>query len=359
MHSTQRIAKTLIEATAISCILPALNLLCWKLSMDESALKELIASLGNQLSLLGWWMYFWTAMVILGCAGELFFVIHAYLDERKIWLETKARGAIGLPEKPSLWVLILEVTSVALVVVGIAGELFVDWKSDDLQTRLRDANGSLVLKLEKSAGEAKDSAKAAAIDATTAKVASAGAVTASGTALNLAKGAHKEADSFEADIVLAKKQAAEAESHLAEARARAASAETKATEVKEQLADRELTNDQLWTIAGKLKKFEGQEYEIVAYWQSPESKQIAERIHAMLVIGARWKFNPEGRNSMLVGGQVAVQVFSHPDADESTKQAAQALVDALNAEGVKAIAVPQFANSPKNNIIKLSIGSKN
>jgi len=129
---------------AIICIFPAINLLRWNFSMDESALKALISLLGDHLSSLGLWMYAWTAFVIVGCAGELFFVIHAYLDERRLWLQARTRGSIAFPEKPSLRMLILEVTSVALVVAGIAGELYVDWRADDLQTRLRDANARLV-----------------------------------------------------------------------------------------------------------------------------------------------------------------------------------------------------------------------
>ncbi len=86
--------------------------------MDESALKELIASLGVQLSALGWWMDFWTALVIIGCAGELYFVIHAYREDRRVWFQARTRGAIAFPEKPSLWVLFFEVLSVAAVVIG-------------------------------------------------------------------------------------------------------------------------------------------------------------------------------------------------------------------------------------------------
>jgi hypothetical protein len=129
--------------------------------MDEPALRSLISSLEQQLGTFEWWLYFWTVLVIVGCAGELFFVFHEYLDERKTWFSARTLGSLALPEKPSGLVFILEVLSVALVVVGIAGELYIDWKSGDLQTQLRNANGSLILLLEKESGDAVTNAKLA------------------------------------------------------------------------------------------------------------------------------------------------------------------------------------------------------
>jgi hypothetical protein len=130
--------------------------------MDEPALRSLISSLDQHLATLGGWLYFWTVMVIVGCAGELIFVVYAYLDDRRVWFHARSTGSVAPPEKPSILVLILEVLSVALVVVGIAGELYIDWQSGDLQTQLRDANGKLILLLEQEAGDAKKSALGAA-----------------------------------------------------------------------------------------------------------------------------------------------------------------------------------------------------
>lgn len=114
-------------------------------------------------------------MVIAGCAGELVFVIHEYLDARKDWYKARTRRFVAPPEKPSSLVLILELLSVAFVVVGIAGELYIDRVSGRLETQLRDANGKLVLLLEQKAGDAKTSAIAAAGAAERAKKAADGA----------------------------------------------------------------------------------------------------------------------------------------------------------------------------------------
>lgn len=182
--------------------------------MNESALRSLIGGLEQQLSRLEWWLYAWTVLVIVGCAGELYFVQHAYLDERRLWKRARTLGGVA-PKKPSALVLIFEILSVAAVVVGISGELQVDRKSGDIQTQLRDANSQLVLLLEKETGAAKDSAEAAAKAAGIAKEASGNAVVtssnakvAAGNALDLANSAHKEADSLEKDLVSAEEETA-------------------------------------------------------------------------------------------------------------------------------------------------------
>jgi hypothetical protein len=58
--------------------------------------------------------------------------------------------------------LILELLSVAAVVVGIAGELNVDFKAGRLESNLREANSQLMLVLGREAGSAKSSAEGAA-----------------------------------------------------------------------------------------------------------------------------------------------------------------------------------------------------
>ncbi len=161
--------------------------------MDEPSLRSLIRFLEQYLSSLESWLYFWTWLVVIGCACELLFVIHAYRDDRKVWYRARTCGLISLPEKPSFFVLILEVLSVALVVVGISGELSIDRKSGSIQTQLRSANASLILLLEQGAGEAKASADEAA--------------RASGKAVVSADTAGKKAGKVEQTVDLIGKQA--------------------------------------------------------------------------------------------------------------------------------------------------------
>jgi hypothetical protein len=183
------------------------------------------------------------------------------------------------------------------------------------------------------------------------------AVASSSNALATASGARKEADSFEKDIVSAKEQAAKAEAHLAESLQRAAAAEQKAADVSEKLADRTLSLEQQQSIAKKLGRFSGQGYKIVPYWDSQESYGIANRIHQALQM-AHWTFIPPSTGVALMGGVVGVRVWHHPDADESTKKAASALIDALNAEGITTYEKIENPNAPKYNEIVVNVGSK-
>jgi hypothetical protein len=137
--------------------------------MDESSLRALIACLEKQIDSLHGLLHLWTILVIFGCAGELCFVIHEYLDDRTVWYKARTRGFIAIPERPHLFLLILELASVAAVVIGISGELNVDFKSSRLETQLRDENTKLIFLLEGRANDAEVAAKNAKSDASVAK----------------------------------------------------------------------------------------------------------------------------------------------------------------------------------------------
>lgn len=163
-------------------------------------------------------------------------------------------------------------------------------------------------------------------------------------ALEAAEVARKNAESFRLQI--------------AQANERAANAERETARLTGELADRQLTDEQVRSVAGELKVFNGQEYTVTAYWDSKESLGIANRIHSALQL-AGWSYNPEGGKSMMLGGTIGVLVWFHPDSEERTKTAAASLVSALLREGIEAeqrVQNPQ--NNPKHNKISLSVGSK-
>ncbi len=125
-----------------------------------------------------------------------------------------------------------------------------------------------------------------------------------------------------------------------------------------ELADRKLTNHQVDVIAEKLKPYHGQEYEVVAYWDSKEAMGIANQVHEALK-EANWSFVPLNGYHALFGGIVSIQVWRHPDADEQTTRAADSLVSALRAENLQAeLHIQNPTNNPKHNKITLSVGSK-
>jgi hypothetical protein len=148
------------------------------------------------------------------------------------------------------------------------------------------------------------------------------------------------------------------EIELDKQRERAAIAERRLLELQQTLADRSLTDLQLKRIADKLRFSGGQEYEVIAYWDSPESVGIANRISQALQL-AQWKLVTPKAWKGLMGGMVGVKVSLHPEADEQTRIAADNLVTALNAEGIQSSKELQNpTNNPSNNMISLSVGSK-
>jgi hypothetical protein len=102
------------------------------------------------------------------------------------------------------------------------------------------------------------------------------------SALTMAGQARKEADSFEADIKSAKKQA--------EALQRAANAEAKLEQIK---TPRSLTNTSALTVV--LKEFKGTEYTVIGCFQDQESIDLLVQIDTALVNagGKRVKSPPQ------------------------------------------------------------------
>lgn len=168
----------------------------------------------------------------------------------------------------------------------------------------------------------------------------------------------KQAEQERADAAKSLEAAKGYESTIAQANERAANAELETERIRKQLADRTLSDEQVKAIGNKLKAFKGQPYTITAYWDSKESLGLANRIHPALRNIAEWSYSDEGTKSQMFGGVVGVQVWTHPDADNSTKEAATALIKALNDEGIEAEPRQQNPKNQKTNMIDISVGSK-
>jgi len=125
--------------------------------MDESALKTLIESLEAHRVGLDKWLSFWTWLVVIGVVVEVIFIIRTYINERGDW----RRGTVHPPDRPSRLWLFLELAGVALVALGVAGELSVDAKIGVLETQIRGANDKRTLLLESESSDAKTSADGA------------------------------------------------------------------------------------------------------------------------------------------------------------------------------------------------------
>jgi hypothetical protein len=177
---------------------------------------------------------------------------------------------------------------------------------------------------------------------------------------------------FEGDITRAKSDLAKQQERAANADSRVAGLEDEASKQQERAAkaegellklqranaDRSLSDAQIKGITDRLRFAAGQEFDVTAYSDSPESAAIANRIGEALQL-ARWKFLPMERWRGLLGGVVGVFVGVHPEADKSTQQAADELVTALLDDGIQCKKVVENpTNNPKHNILHLTVGSK-
>ena len=100
-------------------------------------------------------------MVIVGVACELGFVLRDHWENMQEWRQSLTRAMTPLASRPSRLKLIFELLSVALVVVGIVGELRIDAMLGDLDTRIQDVNNQRLALVQQEAGDAAKSAKAA------------------------------------------------------------------------------------------------------------------------------------------------------------------------------------------------------
>jgi hypothetical protein len=89
-----------------------------------------------------------------------------------------------------------------------------------------------------------------------------------------------------------------------------------------------------------------------------EPLAFANQIYAALDL-AGWKYIKLERATVMLGGTEGVQVWTHPNADEEVKKAADALTTALTGADVAAV-VHKFQNveNPKDNKINLNVGTK-
>jgi hypothetical protein len=252
--------------------------------MDKLALRTLLNSLEASRSSLHVLLHIFTGFVVVGLGFDLFVIIKEFRDD---WKEFRY-GEIHpyenhLPKRPSISLVVLGLLGTALIVSGVAGELYVDVKAGKIETQIREANDNLLSLIIREAGDAKDSALIALDAATKAKDASTSAVT-------TARGARLEADSFEADIKAAKEQAAAAESHLADALERAAKAEAELTRLK---TPRSLVHSE--ELVAALKRFNGSEYTLNVFMDD-ESIQFTKAVAGALEAAGWVRKQPAGIN---------------------------------------------------------------
>jgi hypothetical protein len=225
---------------------------------------SLIGDLDNKIrfNLQGFddWFFYWVMasafVVVLGCAMEGPEILH------ELWPTVFAVFS-------SRWVKKVGLVGWLLVVLGVAGEGVFEVFEYKTQGLLQTFDEILLADAQRQAGDAKQSAEGAATAAQLAK-------DASGDAITTAKGARREADSFEHDIVSAKEQAAKAESDLAEALRQAAQAQAELNRLK---TPRSLVHSN--ELIAALKPFSGTKY-VLDVFMDGESIQFTKAVAAAL-----------------------------------------------------------------------------
>jgi hypothetical protein len=174
------------------------------------------------------------------------------------------------------------------------------------------------------------------------------------TAANLATQYVEDIKNIKSDAERQKKEAmaavAELTKELDEARA-----ETRKLTLR--MADRVLADQQLKQIADKVKEYEGQEFQVVTYWDMKEPLALANQLYTSLD-QAGWKYIKPERATFMLGGTEGVQVWRHPDADDRVQKAADALLAALNDAGLVAVLKLQNPADPIDNKINVNVGTK-
>jgi hypothetical protein len=166
------------------------------LQSSISALERDITVLESQSSRLEPWLGWFTLLVAIGVALEIFVVIHDHRKELSEW-----RVSELIPEGPSLIKLGIEIASIILIIAGVMGEFGAGLKISSINGQLRAKSAELRSKSDQllalvtqEAGDAKTSAEGAAVAASRAKDSSNEASQTAGVAKALASEAKSGAD---------------------------------------------------------------------------------------------------------------------------------------------------------------------
>ena len=159
----------------------------------------------------------------------------------------------------------------------------------------------------------------------------------------------------ESKIAKSNAQAETARLESAKANARAAEANLALEKFK---APRSIDQHGPQLIISKLSNFSEQEYKITTFWDLKEAFEFSNQLnHALQKAG--WKYVPHGEGgAFLLGGISGIQVWTHPNADQHVRDAADALVSTLKELEKNPTLKIQNATTPNDNIIRLNIGTK-
>jgi len=241
---------------------------------------------------------------------------------------------------------ILEYVGEALVFIGVVGEVFAEWREPHRDTMAKASSVVLVVGLALSL---------AALIGTNEYF----NTTIAGLNLKSSQ-ANERAAKSESAANDSKAESLKLGIELEKQEQRAATAEKDLLELQNTLADRSLTDAQVEKMVKILKPFAGQQFDIVPYWNSPESMGIYKRIGNTL-LKAKWEYLPPKGYVSNPPGLIGVKVYINSDIDELNKKAAESLVRILNDDHIQCgwfPASPSVNSGVGKDAISISVGTK-
>jgi hypothetical protein len=305
--------------------------------MDESALRTLLNSLEASRSSLHGLLHIFTWFVVVGLAFDLFVIIKEFRDD---W-EDFRYGQIHpyenhLPKQPSVLLLMLALLGTALIVIGVAGELYVDVRAGKIETQIREANDNLLGLSIQEAGDAKSSAEDAA--------------SAAASAQSSADGATGSADKAQQRVAVVAKHADELNRELLTTKTQLATVEAKRAELEKSLVNLAICNAPrvipLWSInapgnavtktaVDPLKPHAGWQFVIEYVPFDAEARRAAANVAGALE-GAGWKMAKASQVDGIDDG-VEVRAYFNRKAEPqewglhvNSQEAADTLIDFLH-----------------------------
>lgn len=262
--------------------------------MPIERLKELISTLESILDYWSTWLEVATLLVVLGL------LIEYWYDVREL-----------CKERPFRWKSFVKLFGAVLVTVGVAGELFVQWKASSVDTHLRGANHQVEGILNQQTEDAK-----------------------------------REAATANARIKDAEAREREAESQIETAKARAETAKalaeqerTARLELEARLAPREVSKDQNAKLVGQLlskKALNRKSLRIVSVYNDAESADLAIALYRAFH-GAKWNVVGLDEISYVPPTPRGIFVVGSSNDQDHVSSDATAIRDALLAIGIDAV----------------------
>jgi hypothetical protein len=111
--------------------------------------------------------------------------------------------------------------------------------------------------------------------------------------------------------------------------------QSKIIALESRLAARSLSDDQAAEVAKRLKPFSTLTFQIIPYWENPDSLDIANRIAGVLA-SVGWKLENPERFTTLVGVITGIIVNVDKRASDTARNGAKELASALTENGIAA-----------------------